>query len=124
MNPSPYKQLVVDGRHVMEHIYIAETVLGRRLPKGAVVHHVDHDRRNNAKSNFVICPSQAYHLLIHLRERALIATGNPNMIPCHICKQWDLPENLYFRKSRPGQWHRACNNAKHKQRMERKKNGE
>jgi len=104
----------------MEHISIAENVLGRKLPTGAIVHHVDGNRRNNRKDNLVICPSQAYHKMLHMREKALRFTGDPAKLPCHICKQWDFPINLYFRKSKPGQWHRACNNAL---RAERKKRG-
>jgi len=121
MSNAPYKSISVNGRVVMEHIAVAERVLGRKLPNGAIVHHVDGNTRNNAPANLVICPSQAYHKMIHVRERSLDATGNPNKVPCHICKEWDFAENLYFRKSKPGQWHRACGNIKRKQRLERAK---
>ena len=118
--PYPYRAIVVGKRIVMEHLYKAELALGKRLPKGAVVHHIDGNSRNNENSNLLICPSQGYHLMLHVRERALAATGNPDMVPCHICKQWDLPENLYFRKSRPGQWHRRCSNILSRERAKRR----
>lgn len=105
-----YRSVSVNGRIVKEHIAVAERVLGRRLPAGAVVHHVDGNPVNNEPSNLVICPSQAYHKMLHVRQRSLELTGSPDNLPCHICKRWDAPENLYMRKSKPGQWHRSCAN--------------
>jgi hypothetical protein len=119
---TPYHSVSIDGRILSEHTAVVERVLGRKLPIGAVVHHVDGDGRNNVTTNLVICPSQAYHKLIHMREKALRISGNPAFRPCHICKTWDAPENLYFRKSKPGQWHRACNDAKRKERKNRNAN--
>lgn len=56
--------------------YLAELALGKNLPKGACVHHVDGNPLNNESSNLVICPSHAYHMLLHKRLRqALIVTG-------------------------------------------------
>lgn len=52
-----------------EHIIKAEKALGKKLPKGAIVHHVDEDKGNNENSNLVICPDHAYHMLIHARTR-------------------------------------------------------
>ena len=57
-----------------EHVLMAEKALGRPLPHGAEVHHVDRDRQNNnTKSpwNLVICPDHAYPLLLHRRARML-----------------------------------------------------
>lgn len=55
------------------HVLIAEKVLGRPLPQGAVVHHIDHDPRNNRNDNLVICESQSYHMILHRRETRLRA---------------------------------------------------
>ena len=60
------------------HIVIAETVIGKPLPKGAEVHHVDGDGYNNAHANLVICQDSAYHKLLHVRARVLKAGGDPN----------------------------------------------
>jgi len=61
----------MNGAGKFEHILIAERVLGRVLPPNAVVHHVDHNGTNNSNSNLVICESQGYHLLLHVKERRL-----------------------------------------------------
>ena len=110
--------LRADGYRVissrLEHVVIAERALGRALPKGSCVHHVNHDRSDNRNENLVICPSQAYHSLLHLRERALDACGDANKRACVYCKQWDDAQNMAMRdKGRKGiHWrHRACHAA-------------
>ena len=61
-----------DGTQEYEHILIAEKALGRRLPPGAVVHHVTQNRKDNhGPFKLVVCPNQAYHMLIHARMNAL-----------------------------------------------------
>jgi HNH endonuclease len=57
--------------YVMEHTLVAERALGHYLPTGAVVHHVDGNKWNNTPTNLVICQDQAYHVLLHKRQRAL-----------------------------------------------------
>lgn len=56
---------------VYEHIQLAEKALGKKLPPGAEVHHLDNNPRNNATTNLVICPSKSYHNLLHKRGRDL-----------------------------------------------------
>ena len=73
------------------HVLVAEEVLGREIPKGAVVHHIDGNGRNNAKNNLLICPSEEYHQLLHLRQRAFNACGHADWRKCPFCKEWDDP---------------------------------
>jgi len=90
------------------HVVAAETALGKPLPAGAVVHHADGDKRNNANSNLVICQDRAYHMMLHMRQRALDESGDANNRRCTYCKQWDRPENLYInRTARHVECHRA-----------------
>lgn len=93
-----YKQLQRGATKVSVHTVIAERALGRPLPPGAEVHHVDGDKRNNNPTNLVICPDRAYHFLLHIRTRAMEACGNPNWRKCRYCQQHDAPENLKIRE--------------------------
>lgn len=69
---------VENGYRGEQHVRIAERVLGRTLPAGAEVHHVDGDKRNNAHRNLVICQDTTYHRLLHIRAAVLAAGGDPN----------------------------------------------
>lgn len=74
-----YSQVYVgNGRGRDAHVVIAERALGRRMPAGAEVHHVDGNKHNNARTNLVICQDRAYHFLLHARARVVRAGGDPN----------------------------------------------
>lgn len=61
-----------------EHIVIAEKVLGKPLPAGAEIHHVNEIKSDNRNQNLVICENHAYHMLIHARTRVVRAGGDPD----------------------------------------------
>lgn len=113
-----YVVLDVDGRKNYEHIVIAERALGHALPPGAEVHHIDEDKTNNAPTNLVVCPSAAYHKLLHQRQRAFDACGHYDWRRCNICKRYDSPQGLWI--SRKNAAHRACMAAEKRNRKERK----
>ncbi len=71
MNGAGYIMLWIDGVWKYEHIYLAEKALGKPLPKGAVVHHMNKKPWDNETPlNLIVCPDQAYHLLLHRRMMA------------------------------------------------------
>ena len=87
--------------YILEQIYIAIKVLGKPLPKNAIVHHIDGNKLNNKKSNLLICENAAYHSLIHARKISYLASGNPTFKKCRFCKKYDDLKNLsgnYFHK--------------------------
>ncbi len=90
-----------------EHVLVAERALGKPLPVGAVVHHADENRLNNAGSNLVICPDNKYHRLLHVRIDAMNACGHPNWRKCTYCGEYDDTANMRGEKS--GRFvHRQC----------------
>lgn len=120
INADGYHRRYADGIEKPEHVRIVERVIGRPLPHGAVVHHADRNRAHNDNSNLVLCPSTAYHNLLHKRIRAMEATGDPNSLKCCRCGNYDSAENLHVSKSQA--YHLACN-AKHVRDHKAKKKG-
>lgn len=104
---------VLDGGQ-LEHVVVAERALGRKLPRGAEVHHVNEIKTDNSPSNLVICPNRQYHQMLHYRSRALDACGNANYCKCEYCKGYDDPANLTRQdRGRAGirYRHKACHAA-------------
>jgi hypothetical protein len=99
---------VGDGKARLEHVLIAESALGKSLPEGAEVHHINGNRSDNSPSNLVICQDRAYHRLLHRRQRALELSGNANWLMCVFCKTWDDPLNMYVKPNGRYAEHRAC----------------
>lgn len=100
--------VVTGGNAKGEHIVVAERALGKQLPSKAEVHHVDGVRSNNANDNLVICPDHAYHMLLHVRQRALESCGNADWRKCTFCKTYDDTDNLCVRNG-SRYYHRMCN---------------
>ena len=104
------------------HVIIAESVLGKELPKGACVHHVDGNTLNNSKTNLVICHNHSYHKLLHHRKNAFENCGNPNKRKCNFCKQYDFIENMYVTKN-GNIYHMSCSVENNRQKRKQIKEG-
>lgn len=98
----------VDHVQQYEHILIIERILGRVLPPGAEIHHVNEIKTDNRNCNLVVCPSSAYHLLLHRRTRAYDACGHADWRKCCYCKQYDVQINMKDNVVNGGQYHREC----------------
>lgn len=111
INWAGYVAVTHNGKKRLQHHVVAEAAIGRPLPAGAVVHHVDGNPLNNAPSNLVVCPDQSYHKLIHMRQNALEACGNPSHRRCFVCREYDSVDQMTrVGDSRSGHkhYHRAC----------------
>lgn len=102
------------------HVLRAEKALGRPLPVGAVVHHADGSRGDDAP--LVICQDQGYHLFLHARMRVKARGGNPDTDAyCGHCKTVK-PRDAFSgdrtnRVTGLYRWCRQCNNAIQKARQ-------
>jgi hypothetical protein len=91
-NGVTYKRLGA-GR---EHVAIAERAIGKPLPMGAEVHHVDGNKRNNASANLVICQDHDYHMLLHARARIIRAGGQHGIHRiCTRCREVLTLDSFY-----------------------------
>lgn len=106
-----------NGVKKFDHVEVAERALGKPLPPGAVVHHVNEIKTDNRPENLVICPDRAYHNLIHARLDAFNACGNADWVKCKYCKQYDDPRLLsQLKGGRRVFWHKSCANDYNRQR--------
>lgn len=108
---------------IHEHIVLVEKILGRYLPPGAEVHHWNEDKRDNSLHNLLLCPSRAYHSLVHSRTRALEACGVSSFKKCPYCQTYDDPVTMQLHNRRDMQYcHAACHTAYERQRKIKKEN--
>ena len=54
-----------NGRH--QHRVVAEKMLGRKLKKGEIVHHIDMNKKNNNPKNLQVM-TQAEHCRLHFKK--------------------------------------------------------
>lgn len=84
----PHHPRAYRGGYVLEHVLVASAALGRPLPKGPVVHHVDDDTSNNKNSNLAVLQDNGEHKTLHRRRTILRAGGNPwTQRLCCTCHQ-------------------------------------
>ncbi len=88
-----YREDQTDGeKPIYLHRHIAAKALGKPLPKGVEVHHVDGCRLNNSNCNLVICQDHSYHFLLHARTAIVKAGGNPDTE--RVCRKCGIVKAL------------------------------
>lgn len=113
INQAGYIDLHTDHRRVYAHVLVAERALGKRLPPGACVHHVNENKSDNSSSNLVICPSEAYHKLLHRRAKALDACGHADWKMCPYCGGYSPRDLMTSRGAHPVCARKAAREAYH-----------
>lgn len=63
-----YVALRINGKDVVEHRFIMEEIVGRKLLKHEVVHHINHNRTDNRPENLMLL-TNSYHTKHHTIER-------------------------------------------------------
>lgn len=85
----------IDGVKKGLHVLVAERAIGKPLPPGAEVHHVNGVKSDSRNANLVICQDSAYHHLLHKRARILKAGGDPNTQRiCSYCQRLRLFDQM------------------------------
>lgn len=103
-----YISITKNGKRVSQHTSKCEIAIGKRLPKGAEVHHINGVKTDNRNENLVICQSAGYHQLLHARQKAFDGCGNPDFRECRYCGEFDSVENLYIPSGSQKGHHRKC----------------
>jgi hypothetical protein len=55
-----------NGRH--QHRVVMERILGRKLRKGEIVHHIDSNKKNNKPKNLMVM-TQSEHCRLHFKKK-------------------------------------------------------
>ena len=91
MNNNMGYEYFYDKKKVFTHRKVAEEILGRKLKKNEVVHHLDHNKLNNDKNNIVIL-TRADHARLHIfpeLELKIQEDGTHKVVPftkvCSVC---------------------------------------
>ena len=101
-----YKFITKNGKTTYLHVMAMEHFIGRTLAAGEEVHHKNGDPSDNDIDNLVLCRDHEEHMILHQRQRALEACGNPDFRPCRICGTYDATENMS--PHRKQFYHRGC----------------
>ncbi|WP_372892007.1 HNH endonuclease [Sphingomonas sp.] len=82
IKPAGYRQIRINGAYILEHRYVVEQSLGRKLLRSEAVHHIDGNKLNNCLPNLRVMSnvdhSREHHPLTWDIEaaKAMLALGN------------------------------------------------
>jgi hypothetical protein len=108
-----YHPFALDGGWVPEHRLVVERALGRFVHPRHPIHHINGDGLDNRSCNLVLCEDIEYHTVLHRRQRALEACGNPSARCCTYCQKYSDPVDMVPRIVRgksTNYFHRKCVN--------------
>ena len=116
-----YYVIRVNGKTYLEHRYIMEKYLGRKLLPTEIVHHKDGVKNNNDINNLELIESQSLHMIEHRKS-----FSSETHRECTVCHKVKLRDNFYIcSKSKIDPHHPHCKECqKSKKRLEYSKNPE
>ena len=78
LKPSGYYEITMgEGKGRLEHVFIIEKIIGRRLYANECVHHIDHDKTNNDPSNLLLM-TKSEHASLHASENSILRKRDKN----------------------------------------------
>jgi hypothetical protein len=77
------KYSIIANGYAYEHKYIMEKTLGRKLIKGEIVHHANHNRQDNRIENLMLCDF-SNHKFMHRKNYSHRQTPGEKNI-CIVC---------------------------------------
>lgn len=82
-----YRKILVDGKYVLEHRYVMEQQLGRKLRSDEEVHHVNGNKLNNLPDNLVLL-SKSDHAKLHNNSPSVRFSKSVQMQQIRAEKFW------------------------------------
>lgn len=77
---------------ILEHRYVMEQYLGRKLESNEIVHHKDHNKTNNSIDNLELLPNKE-----HSRKHQLEHGRKYVKLRCPQCEtEFDIPKNQSY----------------------------
>jgi len=86
-----YIKIFINGEWILEHRYLVEQFIKRKLDKQEVIHHINENRVDNRIKNLMVFENSSKHQRFHLKLRQF---GTTNPIARQIDNRWDNFPNI------------------------------
>lgn len=81
-----YWRITIDGKRILEHRYVMEKHIGRKIKKGEIVHHINGIRNDNRIKNLELISNHSKHM--HYKH--------PHSKPCTDWSKYTIPKSNYL----------------------------
>ena len=86
-----YVRINIEGEWILEHVYICQCQLGRKLKKEEVCHHLNFCKQDNRINNLMVFPNQKEHQKFHNKLKRYGYYTNP--MKRQILNRWNLEKD-------------------------------